>query len=448
MIHLFVKHGVYFVLDVNSGSLHVLTRLAYDILSVAGDCPDEMPERVRELAYPAAELEEAYEELLSLKAQGLLFAPELNVGFPKIEQVPVKAMCLHVAHDCNMRCRYCFASAGEYNGCRSLMSADIGCKAIDFLLAHSASRRNLEVDFFGGEPLLAFDTVKAVTSYGNERAGELGKTIRFTMTTNGALLDDETIRWLNENMFNVVLSLDGRRDVNDSMRHFVDGSGTYDAIVPAFRKLTSERPSDKSCYVRGTFTRRNLDFAEDVLHMAELGFTDVSVEPVSLPENDPISIRHEDVPAVCREYDRLAAILAARDDLNFFHFNVALDDGPCVYKRVKGCGAGSEYVAVTPNGDMYPCHQFAGEKDFLLGNVLTGFAEGSDKVRSAFLDTNIYTKPQCRDCFAKFFCGGGCCAASYHDSGDIAGHSDIACELERYRLECALYLQAVRENMT
>ncbi|HPE95841.1 MAG TPA: thioether cross-link-forming SCIFF peptide maturase, partial [Bacillota bacterium] len=301
-------------------------------------------------------------------------------------------------------------------------------------------------DFFGGEPLLGFEAVKKITEYGNEQAKKHGKVIRFTMTTNGALLDDTTSKWLNDNMFNVVLSLDGRKEVNDSMRKYADGSGTYDSIVPEFQKLVAARPEDKSYYVRGTFTRDNLDFGNDVMHMASLGFRELSVEPVTLPDSDPLSIREEDLPAIRREYDRLAGLLLERPELDFFHFCIDLEGGPCVFKRVKGCGAGSEYIAVTPSGEIYPCHQFVGIKQFLLGNIDDGFSEGSSEIRSKFLNTNLYTKKECPDCFAKYFCGGGCAAASFNASGDIGGCYKIGCELERHRLECALYIKAQQAN--
>ncbi|HBL83753.1 MAG: thioether cross-link-forming SCIFF peptide maturase [Clostridiales bacterium GWF2_38_85] len=449
MLHTFEIGGEYLALDVNSGALHSFYKLAYDICKLlTPPLTKETPEILYNLEYDKNEVKLAYSELYSLYEQKLLFSPDFIVDLPKNSVIPIKALCLHVAHDCNMRCGYCFADAGEYCGKREIMAPEVGMKAIDFLIEHSAKIENLEVDFFGGEPLMAMDTVKAVTEYGKKRAAEAGKHINFTLTTNGALLDDETIEYLDREMFNLVLSVDGRKSVNDFMRRFPEGGSTYDKIMPQFKKLAEMRQQNgKSYYVRGTFTAKNLDFSSDVFHLADCGFEEISVEPVALENNHPLAIKEEMLPRIYKEYEKLAIELAKRkssgDKINFFHFNVDLEAGPCVYKRVKGCGAGCEYLAVTPPGALFPCHQFAGMDNYKLGNIYDGFNDESAQLRKKFKSTNIYTKPECQNCFAKFFCGGGCVAASVkYEGGDMSKCYHIGCELERKRLECALYLQA------
>ena len=449
MLHTFTIGGEFLALDVNSGALHSLSELAFEICrNITPPLQKETPKELFELGYQKDEVELAYGELYSLYNQNLLFSPDFIVDLPDSSKSPIKALCLHVAHDCNMRCGYCFADTGEYFGCRELMSVEVGKKAIDFLIDHSGYIKNLEVDFFGGEPLMALDTVKAVTAYGNEQAAKVGKSINFTLTTNGALLDDETIEYLEAEMFNLVLSVDGRKSVNDHMRKFPGGKSTYDDIIPKYKKLVEKRKeSGKSYYVRGTFTAKNLDFSEDVFHLADLGFDEVSIEPVALEPNHPLAITEEMLPRIRTEYESLAQKLATRikngEGFNFFHFIVDLEAGPCVYKRVKGCGAGCEYLAITPTGELYPCHQFVGIDKYKLGNIYNGFAENTDIIRKRFAVANIYTKKECSECFAKFFCGGGCAAANVkYADGNIETNYKIGCELEKKRVECALYLQA------
>lgn len=446
MVHLFKQSGYRIALDTASGSVHLLSELAYELLSrIDPPMSETMPGELRYAMakYSSSALDEAYAELYSLYKDGTLFSEDTLTELPKRSgEIVVKSMCLHISHDCNMRCRYCFADAGDYYGKRKLMSYECGCKAIDFLLEKSGKIRNLELDFFGGEPLLNFDTVKALVKYGREREKEYGKTIRFTITTNGTLLDDDAIAFINENMSNAVLSVDGRKSVNDGMRTYLDGSGTYDDIIPAFKKLVEGRDAD--WYVRGTFTRENLDFAKDVLSLRDEGFTNISVEPVVLPASDPLSIRKEDIPRICEEYDHLVdeMIRYRREgkDFTFFHFMIDLDQGPCVYKRCKGCGSGSEYVSVTPDGDIFPCHQFVEYTDMKMGNVFDGTFDRD--MQKLFSTNSILTNPECKKCFAKYFCGGGCAANNRGQNGDMKIPYEIGCELERKRVMCAIALKA------
>jgi len=448
MIHRFEHDGVYFILDVASGCVHLPDRLTYELageLEKSGLRPDsgippELP------GYSSDEAAEAYTELRGLYEQGMLFSDE-GPAVARSGAVPVKAMCLNVAHDCNMRCRYCFAGTGDFGGGRALMSRECARAALDFLLERSGSIRNLEVDFFGGEPLMNMDVVRDAVRYGRSRAEALGKYIRFTLTTNGALLDAAAIGFINADIDNIVLSLDGRPGTNDSMREFADGSGTYGEIVPRYRALVAARGAGErgEYYVRGTFTRANLDFWRDVLWLADLGFENISVEPVVLPASDPLSLRMEDLPEIRRSYDILVGELLKRarcgEPVNFFHFNIDLEAGPCAYKRIKGCGSGSEYIAVTPDGSVYPCHQFVGTQGYILGNVLTGML--FDTARQAdFAGRNITTMPECRDCWAKYYCGGGCAANNLSQNGALDKPYALACEMERYRVQCALYLAA------
>ena len=355
----------------------------------------------------------------------------------------VKALCLHIAHDCNLACRYCFAEEGEYHGRRALMSFEVGKKALDFLIANSGNRRNLEVDFFGGEPLMNWDVVKRLVEYGRSQEEKFNKNFRFTITTNGVLLNDEIMEFCNREMGNVVLSLDGRREVNDRMRPFRNGKGSYDLIVPKFQKFAESRNQDKY-YVRGTFTRHNLDFAKDVLHFADLGFKQISVEPVVAPADEPYSIREEDIPVILQQYDELAKEYIKRKKegrgFQFFHFMIDLNQGPCVAKRLSGCGSGTEYLAVTPWGDLYPCHQFVGNEAFLLGNVDTGVTNTA--VRDEFKLCNVYAKDKCRECFARFYCSGGCAANAFNFHGSITDAYEIGCEMQKKRIECAIMIKA------
>ena len=453
-VHTFTALGQYLAADVNSGAVHVLDKLTYDLLSAVGEgpigegrVPQELVDRLCQ--YDPAELEEAWQELRVLQNTGLLFSaddyldPEAAMALPKA--AVVKALCLHVSHDCNLRCKYCFASTGDFGtGHRMTMDFDTAKRAIDWVVAKSGKRRNIEVDFFGGEPLMAMDTVKRTVEYARSLEEKYGKVFRFTITTNGILLDDETIDYINREMSNVVLSLDGRGEVNDRMRPTVNGKGSYEIIVPKFQKLVAGRGT-KDYYVRGTFTRDNLDFSKDVLHMGELGFRHVSVEPCSGPIDDPFAIREEDLSRVEEEYEKLAQLLMDRKDINFFHFNVDLAQGPCVIKRLRGCGAGCEYVAITPDGDIYPCHQFVGKEEFRMGSVYDGSFDM--EISGQFAQQNVYTRPACRKCWARFYCSGGCSAANLLVNGDITRSNEVACAMERKRLECAIALNAIAANL-
>ncbi len=458
MIHQYQNNGYSIVLDVNSGAVHVVDELCYDAIAqlAAGEEPDlaalEKPETLEKLQaalgdrYESGQIREAWEDIKELTREGRLFTRD--VFEPMIDQVKqrktvVKALCLHIAHDCNLACKYCFAEEGEYHGRRALMSYEVGKKALDFLIASSGNRRNLEVDFFGGEPLMNWQVVKDLVAYGRQQEKLHDKHFRFTVTTNGVLLNDEIQEFINQEMDNVVLSLDGRREVNDAMRPFRNGKGSYDLIVPKFQKLADSRNQERY-YVRGTFTRNNLDFSNDVLHFADLGFKQMSIEPVVGDESDPYAIREEDIPKICEEYDRLAKLMIEREKegkgFNFFHFMIDLEGGPCVSKRLSGCGSGTEYLAVTPWGDLYPCHQFVGREEFLMGNVDEGITH--PEIADEFRGCSVYSKEKCRSCFAKFYCSGGCMANAYNFHGTIHEAYDIGCEMQRKRVECAIMMKA------
>lgn len=450
MIHRYTKKGINFVLDVNSGAIHVLDDLSYEISglideSMQKDCPEALLAALPE--YDADEIIEAYDELYALKENGQLFASDDYIDVSRYIPVgaPVKALCLHVSHDCNLRCEYCFAAMGDFGQGRCLMSPEVAKKAIDFVIARSKGRRNIEVDFFGGEPLMAFDTIKQTVEYARSIEKQHGKVFRFTLTTNGLLLDEEKQNYINENMQNVVLSLDGRPQVNDSMRKTVSGGGSYDIIVPKFRELIAKRDPKLDYYARGTFTSKNLDFATDVEHIAEAGFDRLSVEPVTADPGSGYDLTEDDLETICAEYDRLVDIMEERkkngEDFSFFHFMVDLNQGPCVIKRLRGCGAGYEYVAVSPEGDIYPCHQFVGKEEFKQGSVLD--ASLDEELAKTFARMNIYSRPKCQQCWARFYCSGGCSAANFNMNGDMNDAYDLGCELERKRLECAIYLKAV-----
>lgn len=458
MIHQYKNNGYNIVLDVNSGSVHIVDDVVYDTLAMIKDTKDRYSEEnFRRIADAIQEkyqndsiseddMRDIFSDLRELEEEGSLFAEDVYkegvIDFKK-RQTVVKALCLHIAHDCNLACRYCFAGEGEYKGDRSLMSLEVGKKALDFLVESSGNRRNLEVDFFGGEPLLNFDVVKKLVAYGREIEKTKDKHFRFTLTTNGVLLNDDVIAFANKEMDNIVLSIDGRKEVHDHMRPFKNGAGSYDLILDKFKKVAESRKQTKY-YVRGTFTHNNLDFVEDVLSLADEGFEQISVEPVVAGPEEPYAIRPEDIPVICEGYDRLAKEMLKRKKegrgFNFFHYMIDLSGGPCVYKRLSGCGSGTEYLAVTPWGDLYPCHQFVGEEEFCLGNVKEGIV--NTEMRDTFKLCNVYAKEECRSCFAKFYCSGGCAANAYHCHGDINRPYEIGCELQRKRVECAIMLQA------
>lgn len=446
MVHQYKNNGYNIVLDVNSGAIHLVDELTYDVIALWEQTDREGIIRGLREKYDRAELEEAIAEVAELIAQGELFTQddyEDYIGDVTRRDTVVKALCLHIAHDCNLACRYCFAEEGEYHGRRALMSFEVGKAALDFLIANSGNRRNLEVDFFGGEPTLNFQVVKDLVAYGREQEKLHNKKFRFTLTTNGVLLNDDIMEFANREMDNVVLSIDGRQKTNDYMRPFRGGQGSYDTIVPKFQKFADSRNQERY-YVRGTYTHHNLDFAEDVLHLADLGFQQISVEPVVAQETDDYAIRKEDLPQLFAEYDRLAQEMIRRKQegrgFNFFHFMIDLEGGPCVAKRLSGCGSGTEYLAVTPWGDLYPCHQFVGNEDFLMGNVYEGVKRTD--IRDSFKGCNVYSKKDCRECFARFYCSGGCAANSYNFHGDIHNTYDIGCALQKKRVECAIMIKA------
>ena len=446
MVHQYKNNGYDIVLDVNSGAIHVVDDVTYEVIAMYETHTKDEIVNSLSAQYGKEEVEEAIEEVQTLVDNEELFTKDTYENYImdfKKRPTVVKALCLHIAHDCNLACQYCFAEEGEYHGRRALMSYEVGKKALDFLIANSGKRRNLEVDFFGGEPLMNWQVVKDLVAYGREQEKLHDKKFRFTLTTNGVLLNDEIMEFCNKEMGNVVLSIDGRKEVHDKMRPFRKGAGSYDLVVPKFQKFAESRNQDKY-YARGTFTHNNLDFAADVLHLADLGFKQISVEPVVAEPQEPYAIREEDLPKLFEEYDKLAVEMINRhkngDDFNFFHFMIDLEGGPCVAKRLSGCGSGTEYLAVTPWGDFYPCHQFVGNEKFLLGNVDEGVT--NTEIRDEFKCCNVYAKEKCRDCFAKFYCSGGCAANAFNFTGDICGAYDIGCELQRKRIECAIMIKA------
>lgn len=459
MIHQYRNNGYNIVMDVYSGSVHVVDDVCYDVIAEVNKSETEpTAESLKEAdvkekllqtlgnKYETSDIEDALSDVIELTEGGQLFVKdtyECMIEEVKKRKTVVKALCLHIAHDCNLACKYCFAEEGEYHGRRALMSYEVGKKALDFLIKNSGNRRNLEVDFFGGEPLMNWQVVKDLVKYGREQEKLHNKKFRFTLTTNGVLLDDEVMEFCNREMSNVVLSVDGRKEVHDYMRPFRKGAGSYDLIMPKFQKFAESRNQD-NYYVRGTFTHHNLDFSKDVLHLADLGFKQISVEPVVAPDEEEYAIRKEDIPQILDEYDALAKDMIKREKegkgFNFFHFMIDLTGGPCVYKRLSGCGSGTEYLAVTPWGDFYPCHQFVGEEEFLMGNVDEGITR--PQIREEFKGCNVYTKDDCKDCFARFYCSGGCAANAYHFQKDVKGSYEIGCELQRKRVECAIMIKA------
>ena len=450
MVHQYKNNGYNIVLDVNSGSVHVVDDLVYDMIALyETNSKEEIAEKLSE-TYSPEDIREAYSEIEELVKAECLFTEDIYKDYIfdfKKRPTVVKALCLHIAHDCNLACKYCFAEEGEYHGRRALMSFEVGKKALDFLIANSGSRRNLEVDFFGGEPLMNFDVVKQLVAYGREQEKLHDKKFRFTLTTNGVLLNKEVQEFANKEMANVVLSVDGRKEVHDFMRPFRGGRGSYDHIIPKFKEMAESR-NQTNYYVRGTFTHYNTDFASDVLNLADEGFKQISVEPVVAPESEDYAIKPSDLPKIMEEYDRLAQEMLKREKegrgFNFFHFMIDLSGGPCVAKRLSGCGSGTEYLAVTPWGDFYPCHQFVGQEEFLMGNVDDGIVRTD--IQEEFKCCNVYAREKCQECFAKFYCSGGCAANAYNFTGKITDTYDIGCEMMRKRVECAIMLKAAREG--
>lgn len=448
MIHKYSLNGYNIVLDTNSGAVHVFNELPFSILNYLTDSVPQNPSKtmIEELKnkYKESEILAAYNEIYELYNDGILYSKDEYEQFAgMMKNAPVKSMCLNIAHDCNLRCEYCFASKGDFGRGRMLMPFEVGKKAIDFLIEKSEGRHNLEVDFFGGEPLMNFEVVKQVVEYARKAEKDHNKNFRFTITTNGMLLTDDKIDFINKEMSNVVLSLDGRKEVNDRLRVRVDSKGSYDNCVPKFQKLVAAR-GDKDYYARGTFTKYNLDFTNDVLHMANLGFDQISVEPVVSDTKLDYSIKEADLPRVFEEYDRLSKVIIERrknkHGFNFFHFMIDLNQGPCAIKRLRGCGCGNEYVAITPEGDIFPCHQFVGNDQWKMGNVLDGSFDA--KMKEEFAKSNVYSKQDCKDCWAKFYCSGGCNANNWQYEGDVLKSHKISCDLEKKRLECAVMIQA------
>ena len=446
MIHKFSMNGYNIVLDVNGGAVHVLDDVAYDLLDFYKEKSKEEILEILKSKYQEEKINEAYEEILNLEKEGLLYTEDTYQYHPSfVHREPVvKALCLNVAHDCNLKCKYCFAAQGDFGGEKELMSFEVGKAAIDYLIANSGSRKNLEIDFFGGEPLMNFEVVKQLVDYGRSVEKDYNKNIRFTITTNGVLLNDEIIDYINENMHNVVLSLDGRKEVNDNMRPTLNDKGSYDITLPRFKKLVEKRAKDKYYYIRGTFTRDNLDFSKDVMHFADLGFKLTSVEPVVGDESNPYALREEDLPKIFEEYEKFAVEYADRQlqGDGFFHFMIDLNQCPCVIKRITGCGAGNEYLSVTPNGDIYPCHQFVGNEEFKMANIFDEEIVLPENLKNMFREAHVYTKEECKQCWNKFYCSGGCHANAINFNNDISKPYELGCEMQRKRTECSIMIQA------
>ena len=457
MVHQYKLNGYNIVMDTCSGSVHSVDDVAYDIIEMFED--GDVGTIVNNILNKYSDREDVTEEEIRkciddieyLKQHGKLFTPDTyedKAGtFKERSGNVIKALCLHVAHTCNLNCSYCFASQGKYHGDRALMSFEVGKRAMDFLIENSGSRRNLEVDFFGGEPLMNFDVVKQIVAYARSIEKEKGKNFRFTLTTNGMLIDDDVIDFCNKEMSNVVLSLDGRKEIHDRLRVDYKGNGSYDVIVPKFKKLVEAR-GDRGYYMRGTFTHANPDFTNDVFHMADLGFTELSMEPVVAKPDDPVALTPEDIETVKEQYEILAKDMLRREQegrpITFYHYMLDLKEGPCIYKRISGCGSGTEYMAVTPWGDLYPCHQFVGEEEYKLGNIYDGVT--NEKVREEFRSCNAYARPDCKDCWAKLYCSGGCAANAYHASGSITGVYKPGCELFKKRIECAVMMRVAEDS--
>lgn len=456
MVHQYELNGYHIVLDTCSGAVHVVDEVAYDVIARFQQQSTE--EIVTELLEKYAGQPEVTEEELRLCLEdvqelvdtGKLFTPdtyeELAFDFKNNSDV-IKALCLHVAHTCNLNCSYCFASQGKYQGDRALMTFEVGKQALDFLVAHSGSRRNLEVDFFGGEPLMDWEVVKQLVAYARSIEQEKGKNFRFTLTTNGVLLDDEVMEFANREMHNVVLSLDGRKEVHDHLRKDYKGNGSYDGIVPKFQKFVESR-GGTGYYMRGTFTHNNVDFTNDIFHMADLGFAELSMEPVVCDPKDPYALTDEDLPKLFEQYEILAKEMIRRkkagNGFTFYHYMLDLEHGPCIYKRISGCGSGTEYMAVTPWGELFPCHQFVGDGKYSLGNIWDGVTNKA--AQDEFRSCNVYARPACKDCWAKLYCAGGCAANAYHATGDVRGIYEYGCELFKKRIECAIMMQVAEQE--
>ena len=455
MIHKYFLNGYYIVLDVNSGAVHVVDKLFYDMLDqVEPELPAECPQSVIDAFtkdYSEDAIRETYGEMVALKENGQLFTEDDYAQLANMMvSSPIKALCLNIAHDCNLRCEYCFAGKGDYCQGRMLMTEEVGKAAIDYLLHYSQGRHNLEVDFFGGEPTINFDVVKKVVEYARSKEKEFDKKFRFTITTNGLILNDDMMDFINREMYNVVCSVDGRKEINDRVRARVDGSGCYDAIIPHFQELIRRREASGNdenwqYYVRGTFTKYNKDFGNDVMHMFDLGFDQISFEPVVADAKQPYALTYEDLPDVFAEYERLSKLIienkkSAGKHFNFYHFMIDLDQGPCAIKRLRGCGCGNEYVAITPDGDVYPCHQFVGHEEWKMGNVFD--LSINKEMKDNFARATVYHKSKCQECWAKFYCSGGCNANNWQYMGNILDSFDLACEMEKKRLECAIMIQA------
>ncbi len=449
MIHKYKLSGFNIVLDVNSGGVHIVDELTYDLLDnveppFEEKCPAKVVDKLSKV-YSSEDIESCYQEIVELYNDKILFSDDDYEKYANVSVAsPVKAMCLNIAHDCQLRCKYCFASTGDFGKGRKLMSFETGKHAIDFLLEKSGSRENLELDFFGGEPLMNFKVVKQVVEYARSREKEFNKHFRFTITTNGLLLDDEKIDFINREMSNVVLSIDGRKEVNDYFRVLPNGQGCYDMILPKYKQLVAGR-GDKEYYVRGTFTNKNLDFSNDVFALYDAGFDQISIEPV-VGDSDEYALTERDLPAVFKEYEILAQRIIDNEKtgkkFNFFHFMLDLDQGPCAIKRLRGCGCGNDYVAITPDGDIFPCHQFVGIDEYKMGNIDEGTFNLD--MKADFARAHVYSKPECRKCWAKFYCSGGCNANNYQYMGDIHTAHKLSCQLEKKRLECAIMMKAVR----
>ena len=454
MIHQFQLHGYNIVLDVCSGAVHVVDEVAYDIIAMyEGASKEEVVNTVfakhQALGVTLDDVTECYDQVTELVSEGKLFTPDtfepMAGDLKKKTSGVVKALCLHIAHTCNLNCSYCFASQGKYHGERALMSFEVGKRALDFLVENSHGRTNLEVDFFGGEPLMNFDVVKQLVAYARSIEKEKDKNFRFTLTTNGVLIDDDVIDFANKEMSNVVLSLDGRKDVHDRFRVDYAGKGSWEKIVPKFQKLVEAR-GGKNYYMRGTFTHHNPDFLKDIQTMLDLGFDELSMEPVICASGDPSELTMEDLPIVLAQYEELAKLMMERDKqgkpFTFYHYMIDLAGGPCIYKRISGCGSGTEYMAVTPWGDLYPCHQFVGDEKFKLGDIWKGV--DNTQIQDEFMQCNVYARSECRDCWARLYCSGGCAANAYHATGSVKGVYKYGCELFRKRMECAITVAVSR----